>query len=1181
MHLKGLELQGFKSFPKKTKLTFVPGVMSIVGPNGCGKSNIMDAVRWALGEQRAGVLRLDKMENVIFAGSGAHKTMHMAEVTLVIENSHGVLPEEYSEVAVTRRLYRTGESEYLINRKPVRLKDVRSLFADTGLGPDSYSIIELKMVEDILSTKPEERRRLFEEAAGVTLYKNRLRQTRQRLAATQGDMVRLEDLLSEVTTQRNSLKRQVAKASRFRYLREALRVKEIKSASEELANLRVKIFPMEEKIERDRKHRAELEAILGTADSELNTLRGRVSALEQKLADLRKEREEIESRSQTAQREMVMLEERLRSGLRRGEERDKEQEELLERRIEIAKLIEELDGKHEEVVGKEEEIRLRVESMDGTWREYEERANDVRERRDKLETSRRESERVMATLESEKRQIIQRLETIGGRLVQLEMDSADSTGTVDPAPLEAKVEKFKTALEELERQIEVLRASLDEQREERGAAESVVAEILRDQNAAERRVQLLEGMVQGGEGRPKAVKALLRSGLKKIAGRLGDAVVVDDEWKMAVAAALEDVASAVVAEDGDSLREAATWLKADDRGRGLLAAAQDQEPVVPGKPKFAGSDRSLGPLLDRVKVKGKAGEVVRRFLTPVWLMKDLDSILENSVEARKLGWTLVAPDGSRLSTDGLLAVGRHDPGDLGAAQMLDEARGELTELVKRLKEGQAQVEKLRKGEQKSREDLDAAVKNRQTASLDLDNSRREHNAAVTSQREREAVARRRAEEARDLKEEQEQLNQRQTAQAAELEVASASVEELDDALREVMSELATVEEEGRTLRAARDKLREQQVEATSAVERLSGEVRRQGALLDEIGRRLQRINEERTDAAGALEDANERLRHVQAEEAVLTRELEEKSQRLKTMQDEYGTARGAFNEQDGALAESRRELSMVSDQLHQTELEVSDLKHRLSSVRERIIEDYEIDLVSANQQELPLHIQEENPYSEMPLLEIRDKLRDIGPVNQMALEEYEIIDGRYNQITVQHADLLQAIESLEETIKEINLIARKRFMDTFTRVEGHFVSLFSRLFGGGEAALSLAEGDPLEAGIKIYASPKGKKLSSIDLLSGGEKAMTAISLLFALYLERPSPFCFLDEVDAPLDDVNVIRFNRLLREFTDRTQFLVVTHNKLTMERADRLYGVTMEEEGVSRMVAVEIGKTEREKAQA
>lgn len=1181
MYLKGLELYGFKSFPKKTKLAFVPGVMAIVGPNGCGKSNLMDAVRWALGEQRTSVLRSDKMENVIFAGSAAQKPMHLAEVALTIENSHGILPEEYSEVSVTRRLHRTGESEYLINRRPVRLKDVRTLFADTGLGPESYSIIELKMVEDILSAKPEERRRLFEEAAGVTLYKARLRQTRQRLAATQADMVRLDDLLREVTTQRNSLRRQVAKARRYRYLRDALRVKEITSAAQELAELRAKVAPLEERANRDRKQREELEGVLGKADDELSSLRGRVAVLEEKLAALRKEREELEVRNQTAQREMVMLEERLRSGLRRGEERDKEEEELLERRIEIAKLIEELDGKHEKAVARDEEIRLRVQTMDESWREHEEREGKVRGKRDAHEQARREAERSLAALESERQQIERRLEAIGTRLVQLEMDISDKDKSPDPAPLSVRLEQLRKALDKLEQTIEKLRARRDEEREQRAQAESASAEASRDLEAAKRRVALFEGMVQGGEGRPKAVKALLTSGLKKLAGRLGDSIVVPDEWRLAVAAALEDVASAVIAEDRQGLRTAAAWLQEADRGRGLLASAEGGEERVPETPGFNGTAKSLGALTEKVTAKGKTGKVVNRFLSTVWLMKDLDAILEHADEARKLGWTLVAPDGSRLTPDGLLAVGRHDPGDLGAAGMLEEARKEFAAAENSLAKASNKAQALRERDEKTRGELEDALQQRQRASEEVEQARREYTAAETEAREREAVARRRAEEALELRQEQEQHHQRQAALEAELQVARAAVEDAEDAFKEIAAELETVEDEGRGLRSARDKLREQQVEASSAVERLQGEVRRQGALLDEIGRRLERIEQERKDATGALEDAGERLRHVQAEEAVLSRDLEQLSERLEELQREYGEKRGEYSEQDGALSEKRRELAEVSDRLHVTELEISDLKHRISSIRERILEDYEIDLLQAKQEELPLSIEEDNPYLEMPLAEVREKFRDLGPVNQMALEEYEIIDGRFNQLTVQHADLTKAIESLEETVREINTIARKRFMDTFTRVEGHFVGLFSRLFGGGEAALSLLDGDPLEAGIQIFASPKGKKTASIDLLSGGEKAMTAIALLFALYLERPSPFCFLDEVDAPLDDVNVVRFNRLLREFTDRTQFMVVTHNKLTMERADRLYGVTMEEEGVSRMVAVEIGKKEREKANA
>ena len=1180
MHLSGLELHGFKSFPKKTKLTFAPGVMAIVGPNGCGKTNIVDAVRWVLGEQRTSVLRSDKMENVIFAGSGAHKQLQMAEVTLLIENSHGVLPSEYTEVAITRRLLRTGESEYLINRRPSRLKDIRNLFADTGLGPDSYSIIELKMVEGILSTKPDERRRLFEEAAGVTLYKSRLSSTRLKLAATRADLIRLEDVLSEITSRRNSLKRQVARARRFRYLRDALRVKEISASSREIGELRSRITPLEERITRDRKQRSENEILLEKGEEKLGVLRGRVSALEEQLTQLRKEREDLEARSQAAQREMVMLEERLRSGLRRGEERDEEEKELAARRIEIAKEIEELDDKREEAKVRHDELRLRLKALDESWKEYEERAEGVRKIREEQEKQRRETEHAIVRIESEQAQLTRRREQIATQLENLAREPETQTELPDTESLAKQVAALKDELETLEKKIETGRAEREKLREERASKENESAKASRDLEAAQRRVKLLEGMVQGGEGRPKAVKALLRSGLKNLAGRLGDAVVAVEEDRIAVAAALEDVASAVIAETRGGLKEAATFLRGDDRGRGLLATLESADvEIVP--PPFMGQDGVVGPLLDRVKVKGKAGKVVQRFLARVCLVSDLDALLALGEEAAKSGWTLVAPDGSRLSPEGLLAVGKKDPGDLGAAHLLEEAQNEKSHVEKRLASAQKDAASLHEKEKKAQLSLEEAMSTRNGKRQTLDQARSTLSRAEADLRAHETLIRRKGEEAETLNKEQESLNQRLTALAAELTVAQATQAEVERAWSDLQGDIETVEEEGRSLRTARDRLREQLVDASAALERLQGEVRRQGALMEEIGRRLERITQERGDAASALEDANERLRHVQGEEAVISRNLEESAERLAKLQEQYNTIRREHAERDGELSERRTELSTLSDRLHASEMEVSDLKHRLSTVRERILETYEIDLLTARQEELPLAMEDDNPYSETPLGDLRDALRDIGPVNQMALEEYEIVDQRYQQLTEQHKDLTEAIGTLEESIHEINAIARTRFMETFTRVEGHFVSLFSRLFGGGEAALNLAEGDPLEAGIQIYASPKGKKLSAIDLLSGGEKAMTAIALLFALYLERPSPFCFLDEVDAPLDDVNVIRFNRLLREFTDRTQFLVVTHNKLTMERADRLYGVTMEQEGVSRMVAVEIGKKDREGIEA
>jgi chromosome segregation protein len=1173
VYLSGLEIHGFKSFPNKVKLSFTPGVMSIVGPNGCGKTNIVDAVRWVLGEQRSSVLRSDKMENVIFAGSGAHKLMQHAEVTIIIENSHGVLPSEYTEIAITRKLNRDGDSEYLINRRPGRLKDIKNLFADTGLGPDSYSIIELKMVENILSSRADERRKLFEEAAGVTLYKARLKTTRHRLHATQGDMVRLEDLLTEITSRRNSLKRQVAKAKRYRYLKSALRVKEIFAAANEMQELRTRITPQQQRIVNDRQTKLSLEKLIQSGDEELASLRGRLGSMEENLGKLRQSREELEKRNQAAQRDIAMLEERLRSGQTHGNERDSEEKELIKRRGEIAVSIEEMDEKNEKAKSREHEIRLRLESMDISWSEYEERANEINRIRDRQESVRRDTENSVIRLESEEKQNSRRLEQISERTGQLEKTNNDISDNPDSDDIKSEFEELKVKLSHIHGEIDTVRRKREEYREDRAAAENGVASTMRDLEAAKRRVKFLEAMVSGGEGRPKAVKSLLSSGLKDILGRLGDAVVVEEEDRLAVAAALEEVTSTVITNTRSALKDAASFLMDNDHGRGLLTSVDNLLPDEKISHNILNNPNVIGPLISRVKTKGNSGKVIDRFLRNVILVKDLDTLLELSEEASKQRITLVTVDGCRYTPDGILTIGKSDPGDLGAADLLDKANIEKTECDSRLAELNQKVEKLRVIENETQGLLNQATLNHKETQSELDTARRRMAKMDADIQEFEALRKRRTSEIASLNSEYDSINSRQEELRVEFRRSKSQFQDANDSLESTQELIQGIQEEGRSLRSARDRIREQQVEASSSVERLQGEVRRLGALLDEIGRRLTRISEERVELSGAMEDAGERLRHVQAEEAIIEKDLKETTEIFAKQQEEYNILRRDFAEKDGHISVKRSELSSIADRLHATEMEVADLKHRMTTVREKIVDNYEIDLLTARQEHLPLAVEEDNPYMEKPLGEIRDELRDIGPVNQMAVEEFEIIDGRWKQITEQHDDLTEAINTLEETIKEINGIARERFLATFTRVEGHFVSLFSRLFGGGDAALSLAEGDPLEAGIQIFASPKGKKLSSIDLLSGGEKAMTAIALLFALYLERPSPFCFLDEVDAPLDDVNVVRFNRLLREFTDRTQFLVVTHNKLTMERADLLYGVTMEEEGISRMVAVEIGK--------
>ncbi len=1176
--LSDLELFGFKSFPKRTKLTFNPGVMAVVGPNGCGKSNLVDAVRWVLGEQRTSVLRSDKMENVIFAGANGRKPMHMAEVTLIIQNDRGVLPAEYPEVAVTRRLHRTGESEYLINKRTARLKDIRALFADTGLGPDSYAIIELAMVKEILSGNADERRRLFEEAAGVTLYKVRLRAARNKLNATEADLLRLEDLIAEIQTRRNSLQRQVAKARRYRYLREVMRSKELTAASEEFSTLKTRLAPLEERVARDREQKQALETKLSRAEEDQAALRGRVSGLEDRLNKLRSEHSDLQTRSQGIHQDIVMLQERIRSSEQRRKEQDTEEVELIQRRKQIAQEIDTLDKQRQEAAARLKKVRAKLEELNGDWNEFDKQHQALAAKRNEAAELSNDTERKVAALDSETRQLAARLDAARHRLKQLKEEAGADIDLPDLDVLNQRVEEKTETVAELDGERVKARETLDTTREERSKAQREAARAASELQAIRRRVGLLESMVVGGEGRPKAVKALLKAGLKGVLGRLGDAVVVDDQWKAAAAAALEEAASAVAVKDGAGMTEAVNLLLQGDKGRGLLLLT-DTARAAKTPPPFAEAEGVEGRLNDRIRFKGKAGAAAEAFLANVWLVRDLDYLLHHATAAQETGMALVTPEGAFLSSHGILAAGKVDPADLGAEELLQTAREEEKQAEDRNAQAQSEVTRLELDEQQAQKQLADLANRLRDDRTELERLRREAHRVESDLNAHRAVEKRRADEIATLELDIQSFRQQHDKKQGELEKLQAEASELNDTLQQVQAELRNHEEAGQALRSAREERRDQQMDTASEVEKLQGEVRRLGALLDEITNRLERIDQERKQGREAAGDAADRLKRLEAEREVVDKELTDTAATLTKTQDEHEKERRTYAEKNGLLEADRAELARTSDRLHTNELSVSDMRHQFNAIRERILETYKIDLSTARQEELPLAISGDNPYVDRALSELRDALHNIGPVNQMAVEEFEEVDRRYKTMNEQREDLVEAKETLDQTIKEINSIARRRFVETFKRVEANFVDLFHRLFRGGEASLALDEGDPLEAGIKIFASPRGKRLTAVDLLSGGEKAMTAIALLFALYLERPAPFCFLDEVDAPLDDVNVERFNDLLREFTESTQFLVVTHNKLTMERADRLYGVTMEEDGVSKLVAVELGKRREDDA--
>ncbi len=1171
MFLSGLELIGFKSFPKRTKLTFQPGVMSIVGPNGCGKTNLVDAVRWVLGEQRTSILRSEKMENVIFAGANGHKPTQMAEITLTIENNQGVLHEDFSEVTVTRRLHRNGDSEYLINKRPVRLKDIRNLFADTGLGPDSYSIIELSMVEGILAGRPEERRKLFEEAAGVTLYKSRLKDTRNKLSATEADLKRLEDLVGEVASQRRSLQRQVRRAKRYRFLTEALRVKELSASREEVADIRARLNPINERIiqERDKKQRLEKE--LTKLDEDLASTRGKLGALEEQVSTLTSEKDSGEARLQNVRLEITKLDERLRAGQQRKEQRGRDEEDLVKRQKETAQLVKKLDLDKDQAAKKKEEIQLRLENINREIADFEDRLKGSRSEVSSCENEIHLLEQGAARLESGISQVKEQLTRLENRKSQINSELKNNKPPEGIEELSQAVSSLTKTVETLEEKVKQTLTERDKTREERIAAHNEVIKVSQDLEAAEQRVKLLDRIVSSGEGRPKAVKQLLGSKIEGIAGRLGDAVVVEDKWRLALAAALEEVASAIVVEKKSSWNEAVSFLVEEDRGRGMIVTLENLREPPEIDSDIEAREGLIAPLIEKARFKGSAGKAARRLLANVWLVDTFDNLIKNADFAVKNNLSLITEDGCRLTRDGFVVAGTVDAEDLGASQLLEEAGINREELRKTLKTLQKNLDNSKEKESSSEQEYKKIFEEFEIARKNLSDELKKLTAAEAALTSYENLEERIKQEIERIASVEKDLEKRSTSLGTELTKKQKEIEQKSLGLSNLKQDFENAEEEGLSLAAAKEKLRDEQVLSSSSLGQIESELRSHATIFEEIGLRLEQIENEKFDAEGAQEDATERLRMIKAEEAVLQRETEENGLNLEKARKKYDQVRNTFAEKSSTLETKRQELSITVDSLHSKELEQSDLKHRLTTVRETIIDNYGIDLLTASQEELPLAVDESNPYLEKTLSELREGLRDVGPVNQMAIEEFEVIDMRYKSLLEQQEDLVGAKDALTETIDEINSIARERFLSTFTRVEGHFIRLFAKLFGGGEAALSLGEGDPLDAGIKIYGSPKGKRLTSIDLLSGGEKAMTAIALLFSLYLERPAPFCFLDEVDAPLDDENVLRFNNLLREFTESTQFLVVTHNKLTMEKADRLYGVTMEEEGISKLVAVEI----------
>lgn len=1160
MYLKSLQLIGFKSFAEKTSLEFVPGVTAIVGPNGCGKSNVADAIRWVLGEQSAKALRGSEMADVIFSGTDGRKPVSVAEVNMTfadVDASCLSLPGvslDFNEVTITRRVYRDGTGEYFINKTPCRLRDIQNMFMDTGIGRSSYSLMAQGQIDQILSTHPEDRRTIFEEAAGINKYKHQKKEALRKLEFVEQNLVRLTDIIKEVKRQIISLQRQAGKARRYKELFEQLKALDTKLARHRYDLLQADLVRLEAEIAGLTSQAGEYAAEIAGAETQITDFRRRLSEIDRAIAN-------------TSNRD---------HDLRR--ESDRHQQRIGTNRERIAESHQTIESHRREIVGLEEKIRIQEQELARLQTEWEQATAQweseqamLRDRQDALKALETELAQQQRGLDEAKAALIE----IEQRIAQdhNELNALDQRKRNDKIRAERlsaerlQLEEQRAAhqrqLEEFERELNESRAALEPLRTaiaERESALSVLSQQLSDSAARHRAAE--------AEASKKSARLEV---LQQFFGApdghrtLGQILEVEPPYGSAVEATLYHALHTILADD---LATARALLAGNAVTAPELLAATDNGPTV--------ADGAVSALAV-VRVRDARFEpLIRSLLANVVIAETLDAALR--LRAAHPGLAVATREGQFLDAHGVLrAVATSHIAEIGALS------AELAAL-------QAQAAQWA---------VDHAQGESRRAALE-----QELNALRAELHSQEVAVATKTGEFNSLTTEQRDLESKIHTVLFELQSLEQQDQEDRDCRQRIQADLQEAE-------ARQQHLREQVAQAQRRVEELT---HRRNQLQDEVTElrirvgglehKRRSIEDSREPTAGRLRDARERMQ-VCAEEiqshtariAQFETEIAESEQRLA----EIETALAQVQQQAGGLEHQRREVAEAVEhaeaelkssrqnadeiQKRKSGLDVELAKKRMEAdqLKETVRQKYQVNLEEVAPDAITITLADQAPVVteqvprdtdwsavEAQVAEMQAKLDAMGPVNVEAIHEYDELEERYRHLTQQHEDLVKAKEQLLQIITKINATTKQLFQETFEKVRSNFQQVFTELFGGGKANLLLLdENDPLESGIEIVAKPPGKQLQSISLLSGGERALTATALLFAIYMVKPSPFCVLDELDAPLDESNINRFIRILQRFVHQSQFIIITHNKRTIAMADALYGITMEEHGVSKVVSV------------
>ncbi|MBS1746268.1 MAG: chromosome segregation protein SMC [Bacteroidetes bacterium] len=1167
MKLKQLEIKGFKSFADKTILNFDEGITGIIGPNGCGKSNIIDSIRWVIGEQKISQLRSENLEALVFNGSKTRSASGLAEVSLTFENTKNLLPTEFNEVRVTRRFFKNGESEYRLNDVACRLKDIHNLFLDTGVSNDSYAIIELGMVDEIIKDKDNSRRRMLEQAAGITIYKTRKKEAKQKLDATESDLNRIEDLLFEIQNQLKVVESQAKKAEKYHEIK-----KEYKTISVELAkaalegfNLTYKELNRQHEEETDKKH--EIEAAIATGDAALEQERVDFIAEEKALQEQQQQYNDIVQQLRLKENEKNLASQRLVY----LKEKDVSLKEFLNKATDQLKNIE--------------------DSIQYTQLQFEKESDALAELKDKLENSRTETENKRAALDekrastdavrsnhlqtqrkqfdAEKKVAVAEtsVHNLQRSIYQIEQEQQNRQAQIkqledEVADKEAVLDEKRTALQQLKEQHELTQQQILQTQGELEALRSKLTEENRKLDSKRNEHDLLKSLVDSMEGYPESVKFLHNNAeWNSTAPILSDIIYVQEQYRTALENVLSPFLNYYIVNNLEEGLQAVDLLDKSQKGKAnfLLLDKISEIQVDAYQPQ------NTIKAIDVIEVDEQYKKLAEYLLGNVFIAEN-DEALNNCNGAVVLERNGKYVKGKYSLTGG--SVGLFEGKRIGRAKNLEKMREEIAAQEKIVTELKSVIQQKHNEVIGYNEQLkENLIKQTETEINQLTNN------LFAARNKMENIQNMQQNAGKQLQDMQDRMEGEQEVIAEMRSELSALNEELATTTASIRGAEEAYKNAEQEYRMASGNFNETNIAFTRLQSKIAALQQEVGYKQNQLKELHVQIEDNKTQAANLVTEIEEGANTLTATEEAARTLLQTKDSEEKKLNEAdaaYYNHRNALQEKESELRHKAKDKEIVDQLLNEIKDKLSELKLNLAGMRERLHVEFKIDLddILDEARTTTTTVEELQATAD----KMRKRLENIGEVNPTAIEAFVEMKKRYEFILEQKQDLVSAKESLLQTIEEVEATANQQFLDTFNQVRDNFQKVFKALFTEEDTAdLILENPDNLaETSIEVLAKPKGKRPSSITQLSGGEKTLTATALLFSIYLIKPAPFCILDEVDAPLDDANVGKFTNMIQQFSDNSQFIIVTHNKTTMSTVDVIYGVTMQEPGVSKLVPVD-----------